>query len=175
MAQLSLFASPSTRRPSASLAGPDAADPRPYRVPVYRVTLVREAAITAPGPRLRGTEQAAELLRQYLGAVDREHFMVILLDRKNAPIGINTVSIGSLTASVVHMREVFKPAILANAAAILCGHNHPSGDPAPSHEDRALTQRLVDAGKLLGIAVLDHIVLGDGTTAHFSFADQGLL
>jgi DNA repair protein RadC len=107
--------------------------------------------------------------------VDREHFMVILLDRKNAPIGINTVSIGSLTASVVHMREVFKPAILANAAAILCGHNHPSGDPAPSHEDRALTQRLVDAGKLLGIAVLDHIVLGDGTTAFFSFADQGLL
>ena len=175
MAQLSLFASPSTRRPSASLAGSDAADPRPYRVPVYRVTLVREAAITVPGPRLRGAEQAAALLRQYLGAVDREHFMVILLDRKNAPIGLNTVSIGSLTASVVHMREVFKPAILANTAAILCEHNHPSGDPAPSREDRALTQRLVDAGKLLGIAVLDHIVLGDGTTAHFSFADQGLL
>ena len=86
--------------------------------------------------------------------------MVILLDRKNAPIGLNTVSIGSLTASVVHMREVFKPAILANAAAILCGHNHPSGDPTPSREDRALTQRLVEAGKLLGIAVLDHIVLG---------------
>ena len=101
--------------------------------------------------------------------------MVILLDRKNAPIGINTVSIGSLTASVVHMREVFKPAILANAAAILCGHNHPSGDPAPSREDRALTQRLVDAGKLLGMPLVDHIVIGDGTTAFFSFADQGLL
>jgi DNA repair protein RadC len=177
MAQLSLFASTSTRRPSASQAVRDAADhrPRPYRVPVYRVTLVREAAITAPGPRLRGAEQAAALLRQYLGAVDREHFMVILLDRKNAPIGLNTVSIGSLTASVVHMREVFKPAILANAAAILCGHNHPSGDSAPSHEDRAVTQRLVEAGKLLGIAVLDHIILGDGTTTYFSFADQGLL
>src|SRR6266849_4952202 len=177
MAQLSLFASPSTRRPSASQAVPDAADhrPRPYRVPVYRVTLVREAAITAPGPRLRGAEQAAELLRQYLGAVDREHFMVILLDRKNTPIGINTVSIGSLTASVVHMREVFKPAILANAAAILCGHNHPSGDPEPSREDRALTQQLVKAGSLLGIPVVDHIVLGDGTTAYFSFADQRLL
>jgi DNA repair protein RadC len=139
------------------------------------VTLVRESAITTPAPRLRGAQQAAELLRQYLGAVDREYFVVILLDRKNTPIGINTVSIGSLTASVVHMREVFKPAILANAAAILCGHNHPSGDPAPSREDQALTQRLVDAGKLLGITVLDHIVLGDGTTAHFSFADQGLL
>jgi len=142
---------------------------------VYRVTLVREAAITAPGPRLRGAAQAAELLRQYLGAVDREHFVVILLDRKNAPIGINTVSIGSLTASVVHMRETFKAAILANAAAILCGHNHPSGDPEPSREDRALTKRLVDAGTLLGIAVVDHIIVGDGTITYFSFADQGLL
>ena len=177
MAQLSLFASAATRRPSASQAVPDAADhrPRPYRVPVYRVTLVREAAITAPVPRLRSAQQAAELLRQYLGAVDREHFVVILLDRKNAPIGLNTVSIGSLTASVVHMREVFKPAIVANAAALICGHNHPSGDPAPSQEDRAVTQRLVDTGKLLGITVLDHIILGDGTTAYFSFADQGLL
>ena len=177
MAQLSLFASLSTHRPSASQAGPDAADPRPrpYRVPVYRVTLVREGAITASAPRLRGAEQAAELLRQYLGAVDREHFVVILLDRKNAPIGINTVSIGSLTASVVHMRETFKAAILANAAAILCGHNHPSGDPEPSREDRALTKRLVDAGKLLGIAVVDHVIVGDGTTTYFSFAEQGLL
>src|SRR5262245_3542184 len=101
--------------------------------------------------------------------------VVILLDRKNAPIGLNTVSIGSLTANVVHMREVFKPAILANAAALLCGHNHPSGDPAPSREDRALTQRLVDAGKLLGMSLIDHVVIGDGTTAFFSFADQGLL
>jgi DNA repair protein RadC len=90
---------------------------------------VRETSITAPRPRLRSAQDAAELLRQYLGAVDREHFVVILLDRKNTPIGINTVSIGSLTASVVHMRETFKAAILANAAAILCGHNHPSGAP----------------------------------------------
>ncbi len=177
MAQLSLFASTSTCRPTASQAVDDAADHRlrPYRVPVYRVTLIRETAIPAPAARLRSSQQAAELLRQYLGAVDREHFVVILLDRKNAPIGINTVSIGSLTASVVHMRETFKAAILANAAAILCGHNHPSGDPEPSREDRALTKRLVDAGKLLGIAVVDHIIVGDGTTAYFSFADQGLL
>jgi DNA repair protein RadC len=137
--------------------------------------LVRETAIPAPAARLQSVAQAATLLRQYLGAVDREHFVVILLDRKHAPIGLNTVSIGSLTASVVQMREVFKPAILANAAALLCGHNHPSGDPAPSREDRALTQRLVDAGKLLGMPLVDHIVIGDGTTAFFSFADQGLL
>jgi DNA repair protein RadC len=177
MAQLSLFPSTSDGRPAASTMVGEPADGRPhaYRVPIYRVTLVRESSITAPAPRLRGAQQAAALLRQYLGPVDREHFVVILLDRKNAPIGINTVSIGSLTASVVHMRETFKAAILANAAAILCGHNHPSGAPEPSREDRALTQRLVEAGKLLGIDVLDHIVLGDGNTAYFSFADQGLL
>jgi DNA repair protein RadC len=172
MAQLALF--PSTAG-HAAVGTPTDRRPQAYRVPVYRVALVRETALLAPAPRLQSAVHAAALLRQYPGAVDREHFVVMLLDRKNAPIGLNTVSIGSLTASVVHMREVFKPAILANAAAILCGHNHPSGDPAPSREDRALTQRLVDAGKLLGMPLVDHVVLGDGTTAFFSFADQGLL
>ena len=177
MAQLSLFPSTSDGRPAASPIVGEPADgrPHPYRVPIYRVTLVRESSITAPAPRLRGAQQDAALLRQYLGPSGSRALRGPLLDCKNAPIGINTVSIGSLTASVVHMRETFKAAILANAAAILCGHNHPSGDPAPSREDRALTQRLVEAGKLLGIDVLDHIVLGDGNTAYFSFADQGLL
>lgn len=82
---------------------------------------------------------------------------------------------GSLDASVVHPREVFKAAIVANAAALICAHNHPSGDPEPSREDRAITERLRQAGTLLGIPVLDHIVLGDGTTHYFSFADAGLL
>jgi DNA repair protein RadC len=176
MAQLQLFPPTPAHRhaPPAQVSDPAGHRCRAYRVPIYRVTLVRESFITAPVPRLRGAQQAAELLRQYLGAMDREHFVVILLDRKNTPIGINTVSIGSLTASVVHMRETFKVAILANAAAILCGHNHPSGDPEPSRDDRALTQRLVDAGKLLGIPLVDHVVIGDGTTASFSFADHGL-
>ena len=98
-----------------------------------------------------------------------------MLDRKNKMIGVNTVSVGSLTASVVHPREVFKPAILGNAAAVICGHKHPSGDPQPSQEDRALTTRLVDAGKLLGIQVLDHVIVGDGTAGYFSFADEELL
>ncbi len=97
----------------------------------------------------------------------------MMLDRKNRLIGINTVSIGNLTASIVHPREAFKPAILANAAAVVLGHNHPSGDPQPSREFRTLTKRLVDAGKLLGIEVLDHVMLGDDT--YFSFADEGIL
>jgi DNA repair protein RadC len=100
---------------------------------------------------------------------------VALLDRKNRVIGINTVAIGSLTASVVHPREVMKPAILSNAAAIILCHNHPSGDPQPSQEDRVLTQRLVEAGKLLGISVLDHLIIGDGTQAYVSCAEQGII
>jgi DNA repair protein RadC len=98
-----------------------------------------------------------------------------MLDQKNKVIGIHTVSMGSLTASVVHPREVFKPAILSNAAAIILAHNHPSGQPQPSQEDRVLTVRLVTAGKLLGISILDHVIIGDGTSAYFSFADEGLL
>ena len=75
----------------------------------------------------------------------------------------------------MHPRETFKVAILANAAAIVLAHNHPSGSPEPSQEDRTLTKRLVEAGKLLGIEVLDHIIVGDGSQRYFSFADQNLL
>ena len=141
-------------------------------IPIYRVTLVRER--TAHYGQLRSSTDARQLLAQYLNGADREHFVVLLLDRKNKIIGINTVSIGSLTASIVHPREVFKPAILANAAAVVLGHNHPSGVPTPSQEDRALTTRLVKAGKLLGIQVLDHIVIGDDSR-YYSFADEGAL
>jgi DNA repair protein RadC len=154
---------------------PDGRPSRPYRVPVYRVTLVRESHLPHTQPQLRSSRDAAVLFRQHLGEVDREHFMVAMLDQKNKVIGINTVSMGSLTASVVHPREVMKPAILSNAAALVCCHNHPSGAPQPSQEDRVLTKRLVDAGKLLVINVLDHIILGDGSEAYYSFADEGLL
>ena len=114
------------------------------------------------------------LLHTYLAGTDREHFVVFFVDQKNRVIGVHTVSIGSLTASVVHPREVFKAAILANAAAIVCGHNHPSGDVQPSREDRATTKRLVDAGKLLGIEVLEHIIIGN-EGVYFSFADENIL
>src|SRR5262249_34362243 len=126
----------------------------PYRTPVYRVMLVRESPLPHAQPQIRSSRDAAMIFRQHLGNVDREHFMVAMLDQKNKVIGIHTVSIGSLTASVVHPRECFKPAILSNAAALLLCHNHPSGAVQPSQEDRALTRRLVEAGKLLGINVL---------------------
>jgi DNA repair protein RadC len=144
-------------------------------VPVYRVCLVREGRVPCYNQQIRSAVDASTLLHTYLADVDREHFVIILLNQKNRVTGVNTVSIGSLTASIVHPREVFKGAILSNAAAIVCGHNHPSGDCQPSREDRALTTRLVEAGKLLGIAVLDHVIIGDGTSSYFSFADEGLL
>ena len=117
---------------------------------------------------------ASAILHQYLDGVDREYFVVMLLDQKNRIIGLHTVSIGSLTASIVAPREVFKVAILANCANILVSHNHPSTDCQPSREDRAITTRLVEAGKLLGIAVLDHVIIS-GTGKYLSFADEGLL
>lgn len=149
--------------------------PAAYRVPIYRVALVREASLQMNRQRLSSSQDVANLLRQFLGAVDREYFVAVLLDRKNCLIGINTVSVGSLSASLAHPREVYKPAILSNAAAVILGHNHPSGAPQPSQEDRAITRRLVEAGKLLGIEVLDHVIVGDGTRAYFSFADRQLL
>src|SRR5215510_6479824 len=149
--------------------------PKQASVPIYKISLVREGRVACYEQQIRSSANASTILQTYLADVDREHFVVLMLDQKNKVIGIHTVSIGSLTASIVHPREVFKPAILSNAAAIILAHNHPSGQPQPSQEDRVLTVRLVAAGKLLGISVLDHVIIGDGTSAYFSFADEGLL
>ena len=143
-------------------------------IPIYRVTLVREGKMPTYETRIRSSANAHTVLQDYLADTDREHFVILMLDQKNQVIGINTVSVGSLTASIVHPREVYKPLILSNAAAVILGHNHPSGDPQPSKEDRAITTRLVEAGKLLGINVLDHLVIGT-QGRYFSFADENLL
>ena len=90
-----------------------------------------------------------------------ERFIVVFLDARHRVTGSQIVSIGSLNASIVHPREVFRVAILHGAAAIILGHNHPSGDPTPSSDDMELTRRLVKSGELLGIKVLDHIIIGD--------------
>ena len=112
-------------------------------------------------PRLVTTPaDAAELVREDLRLLDRESFRVILLNTKNAFLKTCAVSLGSLNASVVEPREVFKEAIAASAAGMILVHNHPSGDPTPSSEDIAITRRLVKAGEMLGIAVHDHIILG---------------
>jgi len=104
---------------------------------------------------------------------DREIFYALMLDSKNRLIGVNLVSQGGISSAIVVPMMVFKPAIIANSPAIICTHAHPSGDPAPSREDRDCTARLVQAGAILGIRVLDHIICGDGE--FFSFADAGIL
>lgn len=144
-----------------------------YTPPHYRVMLVKESGAHSGDVRINDSQKAHRFLEPLFDGLDREHFLVVGLDAKHAVIGVNTVSIGSVTLSIVHPREVFKPAILMNASAVLLAHNHPSGDPTPSSEDRALTRRLKDAGELLGITILDHVVLGDGQ--YYSFADHGAL
>lgn len=101
----------------------------------------------------------------------RESFHVLLLDARHRLIGEAEVSVGTLTASLVHPREVFREAIRAAAAAVLLVHNHPSGDPTPSAEDRTVTERLASAGELLGIRVVDHLIVSEG--GHFSFREAG--
>ena len=101
----------------------------------------------------------------------RELFKLLMFDGKNRLIKEMTISTGSLSLNIVHPREVFKPAVRESASSVILLHNHPSGDPTPSPEDRELTRRLVKAGRIMGIKVLDHIVIGDGR--YFSFADQG--
>lgn len=130
------------------------------------------------GPLTKGAKitSSRELFTHYHPALrDLRHeiFKVVLLDAKHAILRDATVSAGSLTLSIVHPREVFTLAVKESAAAVIFLHNHPSGDPTPSQEDRVLTARLVSAGQLLGIQVLDHLVVGDGS--YVSFADQGWL
>ena len=109
---------------------------------------------------VRDPALAARRFWGQLGDGSREEFHTLLLDTKNRVLGLRLISIGSLQASIVHPREVFRPAIRCSAASIIVAHNHPSGDPNPSGEDREITKRLEDCGKLLGIPLLDHLILG---------------
>ena len=141
--------------------------------PVYETVTVAEEArdwIRHDIP-LTNSTQVAELFA-HLRQETREIFATIHLNSKNRLLCIETVSVGSLNASIVHPREVFKTALLSSAAALLLVHHHPSGDPTPSREDLELTNRLKEAGELLGIRILDHVIIG---AEHLSFADRALL
>jgi DNA repair protein RadC len=121
---------------------------------VARSRLPETVQITKP-------QDAADLLMEEMRHLREERFVCLFLNTKNQVIGRETLSVGSLNASIVHPREVFRAAIRRSSASILCAHNHPSGDPTPSAEDILLTRRLTEAGELIGIEVLDHLVIGD--------------
>jgi DNA repair protein RadC len=123
-------------------------------------------------PVIRCPADVSQLVMSELRHEAREHFRVLLLDTRNQVIRVNTVSVGSLTESIVHPREVFSEAIRHHCAALIAVHNHPSGDPTPSPEDIQVTQRLAEAGRLLGIDLLDHVVIGDGR--YVSLKERGL-
>lgn len=114
------------------------------------------------------------LVESRLLRATKEHFLAVLLDARHRVLRIAEISVGSLTASLVHPRELFHEAITAHAAALILAHNHPSGDPTPSEEDVALTRRLVAAGRLMGMAVLDHVILGRSGD-HRSLQAAGLM
>nr|WP_233192586.1 DNA repair protein RadC [Sporosarcina sp. P2] len=131
------------------------------RVGIVSLRLVKESSLLYKDRAIRSPEDGYNLFKQFLGELDREYFVVMWLDVKNQPTAINVCHIGSLNSSIVHPREVMKTAILANSASVLLLHNHPSGHPKPSQEDIDVTIRLREAGKIMGIDVLDHLVIGE--------------
>lgn len=124
-------------------------------------------------PKLQNSRQVYHAMMEIVEYTDREHFIVICLDTKNKPIAINIATIGVLDSANIHPREIFKPAILCGASRIIVAHNHPSGESDPSVQDRKVTVQLLEAGKILGLPVLDHIIIGDD--CYFSFKDSGLI
>jgi DNA repair protein RadC len=149
---------------------------RRYRRVAVTYTVAREHVPTS-GPTLSSPQAAAELARELLAAHDddREHFWVIFLNAQNGYTGHHLVSTGSLSASIVHPREVLGPALREGAAHVILVHNHPSSDPTPSKEDVQLTRQLVEGARLLGIRLHDHVVIGNGTGHWVSLAQRGLL
>jgi DNA repair protein RadC len=138
--------------------------------------LARRASAWGRGerPLVSTPEDVVGLCGLALRGLDREHFLALALNTKNQLLRTIEVSVGSLNASIVHPRELFKEAVRMSAASVVVVHNHPSGDPTPSGADIQLTRRLVKAGDVLGIDVLDHVVVGDGG-AHASLRELGLM
>ena len=164
--QQSLFAGPSTH-------------PRLSRfITTYRVALVKDGDLPFEKCRLSSSQQAQPILKNLVhtyGQSDREQFCIILLNTKNEITGLNIVSTGSVSSAPVCPREVLKPAILANASALILAHNHPSGDPRPSPEDLAVTEKLVQACHLVGIQVHEHLILSMFDDNYYSMADHGVI
>jgi DNA repair protein RadC len=133
----------------------------------------RIGQVRNPGrPVISSPADVDRLLRGRIANLDRENFVVVLLNTKNEVTGTPLVSIGTLSASLVHPREVFKPAIRASAASVILAHNHPSGKVEPSREDREVTKRLKESAEILGIEVFDHVIVGDG---YYSMKENGVL
>lgn len=143
------------------------------RVDIVSLRMIKETSLLYKERSIRSPQDGYKLFKQFLGELDREYFVVMCLDVKNQPTAINVCHIGSLNASIVHPREVMKTAILSNSASIIVAHNHPSGRPEPSQEDIDVTKRLAEAGSIIGIEVMDHLIIGEDT--FISLKEKGYL
>jgi DNA repair protein RadC len=147
-------------------------------ISVYRVSLVKDESVSFGNVRLANSQEAQALIQNLIltkGQPDREQFVVALLNAKNEMIGLNIVSVGALSSAPVHPREVLKPAILANSAAMILAHNHPSNDLQPSSEDIAITRKIIRAAEIVGIQVHEHLIISMEDDRYYSFADQGII
>ena len=143
------------------------------RINIVSIKMVKESSFLYQTRTISSPNDAYEMIREQLEGLDREQFMIACLNTKNEPTNISVVAAGTLNKAIVHPREVFKTAILSNAASIMAFHNHPSGETTPSQQDIQLTNRLYEAGELLGIKLLDHLIIGDGTFT--SLKEKGYL
>lgn len=144
------------------------------QIPLYTTRLVREGDFPfASRDQVKTPADVAEILREYFRNRDREECVLCLLDTANTLIGLSCISVGGLAASIVEPRQVFKTAVLVNAAAVILAHQHVSGNPEPSREDIRITKQLVEAGKLMGIPLHDHVIVTE--SGYVSLAERGIL
>ena len=139
-------------------------------LPIVRVRLEQDRAIGKESVNTQ--DKAVEYIIREFADLDREVFMILNLDTALRPINLNVVSMGTLSETMVHPREVFKASILSNANSVICIHNHPGGDVTPSDPDIAVTNRLTECGKILGIEVADHLIIGGRDGTYFSFQES---
>jgi len=138
---------------------------------VYSLRLVKDRSVRFPVRECHGSPQAAALIQRPIADAPSEHMVVVFLDAKNAVVGTTYAASGGQHGIQLAPRDIFRAAIAANAAAIILGHNHPSGDPRPSREDINTTVKLVEAGKLLGLPIVDHVIVAMDACS-FSMADH---
>ena len=143
------------------------------RINIVTIKMEKVKSMLVENKKIISPKEVYKIVSEYLNGVDREHLVLLTLDTKNCINSITTVSIGSLNTSIVHPREVFKTAIISNASSIILAHNHPSGDPTPSKEDINITDRIKESGKILGIDLLDHLIIGDDS--YISLKEKGIL
>ncbi len=141
-------------------------------VPFIKISMVKEKEIPYAAEEISSPEKVAAFAKKILEGADREYLLVVSVDPANKPTAVEVVSVGTINAALAEPREIFKHAILANAYGIIMAHNHTSGRCVPSEEDIRLTKRIEEAGKLLGIPLLDHVIVGEG---YYSFLEEGLL